>query len=38
VGVVGQTEREATEKFYAEFARWVSIVDDTVRKTLDVPK
>jgi hypothetical protein len=38
IGVVGQTKEEAASAFRLEFARWVSFVDGTVQKSLDVPK
>jgi len=33
IGVTAATEKEAEELFRFEFARWVSIVDDTLSKS-----
>jgi hypothetical protein len=33
IGVVGETQEDAEEKFQLEFSRWVSIVDDTIHES-----
>lgn len=32
VGVTGQTEEEARDRFHSVFARWVSLMEDTVQE------
>jgi hypothetical protein len=33
IGVTAPTEKEAIEKFHQTYARWVSIMDDTLQKS-----